>query len=45
MTDAYQWQDVAEPLILEVFDRNVKWVLQKYPALGQSPLSNVSSGS
>ncbi|ELR16842.1 Ubiquitinconjugating enzyme subfamily protein [Acanthamoeba castellanii str. Neff] len=39
VTDAYQWQDVAEPLILEVFDRNVKWVLQKYPALG-----NMQSG-
>jgi GNAT superfamily N-acetyltransferase len=37
VTDKYQWKDVAEALILEVFDRNQKWVIQKYPALGTHP--------
>eukprot|EP01092_Planopodium_desertum_P005917 TRINITY_DN243_c0_g1_i5.p1 TRINITY_DN243_c0_g1~~TRINITY_DN243_c0_g1_i5.p1 ORF type:complete len:596 (+),score=162.26 TRINITY_DN243_c0_g1_i5:1229-3016(+) len=40
ITDKYQWEDIREPLLLEVFDRNAKWVLKKYPALG-----NMKSGS
>jgi len=34
ITDKYSWKDVREALILEVFDRNQKWVLQQFPALG-----------
>lgn len=39
VTDKYHWSDVAEPLVLEAFDRNQKWVLMKYPFLG-----NMKSG-
>jgi hypothetical protein len=39
------WAPMWRPLLLECFDRNVRWVLQKHPALG-SPLSlsNASIG-
>jgi len=37
-TDKFSWKDVSEAYLLENFDRNQKWVLEKYPALGN--LSN-----
>ncbi len=38
--DGVSWKDVAIALLLELFDRNVLWILKKYPELentGQSP--------
>eukprot|EP01090_Pellita_catalonica_P001542 TRINITY_DN11301_c0_g1_i2.p1 TRINITY_DN11301_c0_g1~~TRINITY_DN11301_c0_g1_i2.p1 ORF type:complete len:1221 (-),score=297.78 TRINITY_DN11301_c0_g1_i2:66-3446(-) len=34
VTDKYSWKDIRQPLIKEVFDRNQKWALRAYPALG-----------
>uniref|UniRef100_A0A0G4I903 UBC core domain-containing protein n=1 Tax=Chromera velia CCMP2878 TaxID=1169474 RepID=A0A0G4I903_9ALVE len=36
VTDAVAWKDIAEPLISEVFDRNVLWILKEYPYLGDT---------
>jgi len=34
----YSWKDVGIPYIKENFDRNVKWVLQKFPELKRSQM-------
>jgi hypothetical protein len=31
----FTWNDLALPLLTEIFDRNVKWLLAKYPELGK----------
>lgn len=31
----YTWNEISTSLLLEIFDRNVKWLLQKYPELGK----------
>ncbi|CAE7553476.1 UBC5B, partial [Symbiodinium pilosum] len=38
----HSWQSVAGPLLTEVFDRNVLWVLKKYPHLAQLSDAGVS---
>mmetsp|Transcript_54354 Transcript_54354/g.80617 ORF Transcript_54354/g.80617 Transcript_54354/m.80617 type:complete len:727 (-) Transcript_54354:88-2268(-) len=32
------WDALMKPLVIEVFDRNVRWLLQKYPELAQDSL-------
>ena len=34
-SEKYDWPSVASPLLVEVFDRNVLWLLKKYPHLGK----------
>lgn len=41
----FQWKDVAQAYIEESFDRNVKWLLVKYPELeymADDPANNAS---
>jgi len=38
----YSWEQVAKPLLAEVFDRNVLWLLKKHPHLGELTDTGVS---
>jgi len=33
VTDQYSWEDIREAFLLECFDRNVKWIIEKFPNL------------
>jgi len=37
VTDTFSWEDVREAYILECFDRNVKWTVEKFPHLKKIP--------
>merc|ERR1712187_341436 len=42
VSDRYDWSSVAAPLLCEVFDRNVLWLLKRYPHLSELKDSGVS---
>ncbi len=37
VSDEYDWEDVAEPLVSETMLRNVRWQIQAYPELDDTP--------
>jgi len=41
-SDRYSWRDVAVPLLGEVFDRHVLWLLKKHPHMGDLADEGVS---
>jgi len=41
-SNRYGWQDVAVPLLGEVFDRHVLWLLKKHPCMGELTDEGVS---
>lgn len=42
VSDQYDWASVAAPLLGEVFDRNVLWIVKRHPELGELTDAGVS---